>query len=1097
MVRLKFCVNRRHIWLSICVCLIIFLSGLNYSSASSYSHSTKEAQPIILNSGWQYRWGDLPITPEGVPLWLGKDANTWQDLVIPNQLEIPPQEDTIWLRIRLPQGNWSLPSLYFPFVAQLQQVYLEQKLIYSEFSRSAMSAFGYTPIIALNPNFSGKNLFLKFKIDRVPIVGLRFYHQPVIGSYRDLLTQIVHQELAKMVLGFLFLFCGLLPLIIFAIKRSNSLYVSFGFVSLIVGTYCITSTKTLGFLFDYPVLWSLVKQAFFLLTPIGVYIFFEQVFGVGKGKVVRRIWQVNLVYSSLIMLLLASGNTSWHFLLYPTQMLTTVSSLILFYISCKIARQGNREAKFFAAGFSFFLISVIYDLIIYIYSGFQLEGKTYYWGMFLFICCLVFILERRFTEAQKHLQDYAVAMTEKNAALERMNQLKDEFLANTSHELRTPLNAIIGIAESLIDGATGKLPPQTIFNLSLVVFSSKRLTHLVNDLLDFSSLKHQNIQLNLTTLCVHGVVDIIIALSQPLIGNKQLKIINAIPKDSPLVYADENRLQQILYNLIGNAIKFTDAGTIRLSLAIENRFIAITVTDTGIGIPSNKIESIFNVFEQAEGSIARQYGGTGLGLAITKKLVELHGGTISVLSQVNQGSAFTFTLPLAASKATTNNQKLIDKKLTSNLIHNLNLEPIIGTNKTTINSHLLPKNTNKKSKILIVDDEPVNRQVLVNHLSLHHYNVQQATNGQEALTLIEQGYKPDLVLLDLMMPKVTGYEVCQVLRKTFPVTVLPIILLTAKNQVSDLVKGFNLGANDYLVKPFSKDELIVRIKTHLQLAKIHLAYNRFVPHEFLDFLQKESIVDVQLGDQVQQEMTIMFSDIRSFTTFSENMSPKENFDFLNSYFRRVGPIIRRYQGFIDKYIGDGVMALFPHSADQALQAAIAMQKQVTFYNQENSNLGFPEITIGVGLHTGTLILGTIGEEQRMESTVISDAVNLASRLEGLTKIYGASIIVSEQTLLTLKDLSNYGYRFLGKLKVKGKKESVAAFEVYDSDREEIKQLKRQYCTQFEKGVVFFHRGQITAALRVFEEILAHNKQDRPAYLYAERCRQALVKKSNE
>ncbi|MCZ0900792.1 adenylate/guanylate cyclase domain-containing response regulator, partial [Microcoleus sp. HI-ES] len=164
-----------------------------------------------------------------------------------------------------------------------------------------------------------------------------------------------------------------------------------------------------------------------------------------------------------------------------------------------------------------------------------------------------------------------------------------------------------------------------------------------------------------------------------------------------------------------------------------------------------------------------------------------------------------------------------------------------------------------------------------------------------------------------------------------------------------------------------------------ELEKIAAASARFVPREFLKFLKRESIVDARLGDSVQAEMTIMFADIRSFTSLSESMSPRENFEFLNSYLSRVGPVIREYNGFIDKYIGDGIMALFPNRAEDAVQAAIEMQHQVKIYNRHRQNSGYQPISIGIGLHTGTLMLGTIGEAERMESTVISDAVNLASR----------------------------------------------------------------------------------------------------------------------
>lgn len=333
----------------------------------------------------------------------------------------------------------------------------------------------------------------------------------------------------------------------------------------------------------------------------------------------------------------------------------------------------------------------------------------------------------------------------------------------------------------------------------------------------------------------------------------------------------------------------------------------------------------------------------------------------------------------------------------------------------------------------------------------------------------------------------TGYEVCQKIRAKFPAYELPIVLLTAKNQVSDLVEGLESGANDYLTKPIYKKELLARIKTHIHLSKINIAYSRFVPREFLRFLEKESILDVTLGDQVQKEMTILFSDIRDFTSLSENMSPKENFDFINSYLKGVGPVIRNHHGFIDKYIGDAVMALFPESPQAAVRAAIAMQKQVYIYNSENPHHG--QIAIGVGLHTGTLMLGTIGEEERMESTVISDAVNLASRLEGLTKLYGAGILISEETLLVLKDIWEFNSRFLGRVRVKGKKTAVGVYEVYDGDPDILRELKTQTLPDFERGVEIYDLKDFTKSREIFESIVQINESDKAAQLYLKRCQE--------
>ena len=192
--------------------------------------------------------------------------------------------------------------------------------------------------------------------------------------------------------------------------------------------------------------------------------------------------------------------------------------------------------------------------------------------------------------------------------------------------------------------------------------------------------------------------------------------------------------------------------------------------------------------------------------------------------------------------------------------------------------------------------------------------------------------KFDLILLDIMMPKVSGFDVCHKIREEYLPSELPIIMVTAKDQVSDLVEGFNSGANDYLAKPFSKGELLARIRTHLNLLKINMAYERFIPKEFIKYLKCESIIDVKLGDFIQKEITILFSDIRAFTTLSEQMTAQENFDFLNSYLSRMGPVIRENSGFIDKYIGDAIMALFPETAENAVKASIEMMKQLNIFN---------------------------------------------------------------------------------------------------------------------------------------------------------------------
>lgn len=667
-----------------------------------------------------------------------------------------------------------------------------------------------------------------------------------------------------------------------------------------------------------------------------------------------------------------------------------------------------------------------------------------------------------------------------NERLVQMDKLKDEFLANTSHELRTPLNGIIGLAESLYDGVAGKLGQNARRNLALIVSSGKRLANLVNDILDFSKMRSHDLKIHQKPVSIRVVADVVLTISQALISGKRLTLRNAITEDIPPVWGDEERLQQILHNLVGNAVKFTESGEIIVSAQEQGNMVAITVKDTGIGIPGDKIDDIFRSFEQVDASATRAYGGTGLGLAVTKQLIELHNGAIRVESQVGRGSAFTFTLPVS--------DQMPEPSLAENQI--AQIEEIDEAE--TVESEPATQAAMAEFKILVVDDEPVNQQVLANYLAAGNYSVTQAFNGREALRLIETDPQYDLVLLDIMMPHMSGYEVSQKIREKFLPSELPVIMLTAKNQVADLVEGFSCGANDYLAKPLSKNELLSRIKTHLNLLKINTSCTRFFPRDYLQLLQKESIMDVNLGDHISKEMAIMFSDIRAFTSMSENMTPQELFDFINAYLKRVNPSIKDNGGFVVKYMGDGIMAVFPTCADDAVRAGIDKLKRVARYNEHRRSQGYADIKVGVGVHIGHMMVGIVGDEARMEGDALSDNVNLTSRLEGLTKFYDVDMIISEPVFRCLKHPNQYQTRFLDKVKVRGKQKPIAVYEVFDGQPDHAMQAKIKTQPDFDQGQRHYFDKEFAEAAVCFKQVLQTLPQDKTARLYLERSSRFMV-----
>ncbi len=277
-----------------------------------------------------------------------------------------------------------------------------------------------------------------------------------------------------------------------------------------------------------------------------------------------------------------------------------------------------------------------------------------------------------------------------------------------------------------------------------------------------------------------------------------------------------------------------------------------------------------------------------------------------------------------------------------------------------------------------------------------------------------------------------------------------------------------------------------------ELSTTNKSFRRFVPEEFLTFLNKSSVTEIELGDHEQLEMTVMFLDIRDFTSLSEKLTPRENFLFLNSYYSRVCPVIRDYGGFIDKYLGDGIMALFPgpDSAENAVQASIKMKLILKLYNIQRARMDYEPIRVGIGIHTGTLMMGTIGEHRRMDSTVISDAVNLCSRIESLTKEYGLDVALSEESYNRIDSKDRRLVRYIGQAQVKGKEKPVRIYELFDGDTPSVTNQKLRTRELFEKAVRFRDEGRYDEAQSCFQEVQKQFPEDRTTVIYLSRFRKS-------
>lgn len=664
---------------------------------------------------------------------------------------------------------------------------------------------------------------------------------------------------------------------------------------------------------------------------------------------------------------------------------------------------------------------------------------------------------------------------------EDIDQRRTEWVSMVAHELRGPVGGIVGLADLMIDGSETPLNEKTVSNLELISQNGRRLTHLLNDLLDAERIKTGEMGLDKKPVHLRSLANRVLATNIAQATTKSIELVNRIPSDIPNVMADSDKIEQVLFNLVNNSLKFTDSGKITVRAEKKDDIVEITVEDTGKGFAQRNLERILDKAEDKliPGSLSTKT--SGLGLKIITRLLEMHESELTVATLEGVGSSFSFKLPV------TDQAAQIDKRF----------EDVSFAIKETGGhiADLIPTRATArrdKYEIMIVDDETINLRVLNAQLKRAGYKVIEFFDGYKALKHIQTVSVPDLILLDVMMPGINGFEVLAEVRKTYPQSQVPVILVTAKNQGPDILSGFQAGANDYVTKPIAKDELLARIKTHLELSKVHQAFSYFVPIEFLKFLGYKSILDIQLGDQVQKHMTVLFSDIKDFSRISERMTPKESFDFINAFLGAVSPVIRQHGGFIDKFIGDAIMALFPGSADDALAAAIDMTNALKALNVERVSNELEPIRVGTGLHTGDLMLGTVGEEKRMDGTVISDAVNTASRMEGLTKVFDTGVVISSKVKEELTNPDRYHFKYLGKAKVKGKMERIDVFGVIEGDDDARVILEQKTQEEFERGIKAFYERDFTGASVCFNNVLKLNPTDKAAAIFLKRSANLMI-----
>ncbi|MEK0314843.1 ATP-binding protein [Cohnella sp. 56] len=475
---------------------------------------------------------------------------------------------------------------------------------------------------------------------------------------------------------------------------------------------------------------------------------------------------------------------------------------------------------------------------------------------FLVLLMLALLMSLRFSNAFRKIEDLS-------GQLLRADKMKDDFLLRTSHEFKSPLHGVMNISRSLLEDAAHPPTPGQREKIELIGGITSRLSQLVYDILDFSKLKQGELRIEPAPTDVRSAVEVQVRIYAYQCFERHIQLSNQVPPGLSAALADEIRLSQIIGNLLDNAVKHTENGSIVVTAAEQGGMIEVTVRDTGEGIDPGDLPYIFEPFKSSDSAARR---GFGLGLSIAKQLVELQGGTLRADSTRGGGSAFAFTLPVADRGKEARAVRTDDRI----------------TPKQTEYSFVTPYDSNRQGEhtVLIVDDQFVNLRVLLDALQSLDYRVIAVKNGYEALAQIDGPNRIDLVILDLMMPGMSGYEVCQEIRKRYSLLELPVLMVTAAIQPKDKVVAFQAGANDYLPKPFDIEEMKARIGSLLamkaSLAKaIHLEVaflqSQIKPHFLYNVLN--SIVALSYTDVERSRK--MITDLADYLRGSFRFSNAE------------------------------------------------------------------------------------------------------------------------------------------------------------------------------------------------------------------------------
>ncbi|WP_405451458.1 ATP-binding protein [Paenibacillus sp. HJGM_3] len=634
---------------------------------------------------------------------------------------------------------------------------------------------------------------------------------PEFGLADDVMKRREDSKLADMIQITILLAFGLYYAGMFRQWRREPHLMHFCLFCLSLGLFFSIDNEILALDFVPGLTFPWIQKMLFFLPVLSIFFFTHYVYRylLEKEHAFVFVWLRRLIYVYLTILLLVPNRYLVHFFVAGIAVEAAAFGVMFYAVFRSRSRsRGDHSSHYITLGIFFLLVSWLYAQLRY-----QLALDNPY---HMIVTPALLVLSQALLMSDQ-LQLSFRRSQQLSERLLQYDRQKDEFLVKTSHELRTPLHGIVNLSQALLDNRTRPLQAEHRENIRMLHLLGRRLSGLVHDILDLNRIRHGQLRIHTTSVNLGMSVRFVMETLSISPVNKEVQLVNALPTKIPLLLADENRLKQILYNLLENGLKYTEKGTVSITAARRGDELAISVADTGRGIPAHKLAGLFQPFVQLEED-GEAVEGLGLGLSIAKQLVELQGGRLEVESKVRMGSRFTFTLPIDLAS---------EEAAASTVAEETMSFPMTG-----------PMQDHQEGgfHLLIVDDEPSNLKILIDEVSSMRYGYTAVGSGEEAIEALRRNkIKPDLLLLDLMMPGVSGLDVCREIRLLQGLAELPVLMMTASGQTGDIVASFAAGANDIVQKPFELAELRARVQSLLAMKS---SSERAVRRE-MDFLQAQ------------------------------------------------------------------------------------------------------------------------------------------------------------------------------------------------------------------------------------------------------------------